>query len=507
MDASIAISPFAGAVIGYFTNYVAVKMLFRPYNQVKIGPFKVPFTPGLIPKEKERIAAALGKAVGEKILTDDTVKEYLLSHKMTDYMYNISSEKALELKSSQYSINDIGRILKGKEWESIKYNLSENIYFHITDFIKSEQTINSLSDNICLKINDALENKAGSLNADNILGFLEYIFNLVFRDLVENGKMQSFTEKALWNLLLGLEKDQRPIKEAVSFASISELKDYIVLKVPDAINALLALTENPQIEENLKKHLKSALESIAGPFLGMFINSDDIYCKIITDITEYFNNPENSGEIENAVSLAVENFTEKTIGDVSSIILSQMREKTVNKIVMFMFEELKNNAFQDMFNESVKEYISENSDKTLNIILSKADKNFNSKIKEFVYNTVYSVLTNADKFINKEKFINTLNKLFDMKLSKVFEMLSVNDEDISKTSVEVYKNIINNFSSGFFSKLNISEMAEKRINEFEMGYLESIILSIAKKELSAITYLGGVLGFIIGLVPSVIALL
>ena len=154
-----------------------------------------------------------------------------------------------------------------------------------------------------------------------------------------------------------------------------------------------------------------------------------------------------------------------------------------------------------------KEYISENSDKTLNIILSKADKNFNSKIKEFVYNTVYSVLTNADKFINKEKFINTLNKLFDIKLSKVFEMLSVNDEDISKTSVEVYKNIINNFSSGFFSKLNISEMAEKRINEFEMGYLESIILSIAKKELSAITYLGGVLGFIIGLVPSVIALL
>ena len=71
----------------------------------------------------------------------------------------------------------------------------------------------------------------------------------------------------------------------------------------------------------------------------------------------------------------------------------------------------------------------------------------------------------------------------------------------------MYKNIINKFSSGFFSKLNISEMAEKRINEFEMGYLESIILSIAKKELSAITYLGGVLGFIIGLVPSVIALL
>ena len=73
MDAYLAVSPLAGAVIGYFTNYVAIKMLFRPYNQVKIGPIKVPFTPGLIPKEKERIAAALGTAVGENILTGDTI--------------------------------------------------------------------------------------------------------------------------------------------------------------------------------------------------------------------------------------------------------------------------------------------------------------------------------------------------------------------------------------------------------------------------------------------------
>ena len=159
------------------------------------------------------------------------------------------------------------------------------------------------------------------------------------------------------------------------------------------------------------------------------------------------------------------------------------------------------------FNESFKKYIAENSHKSLNDILTGIDNNFNSKLKEFVYNTVYAVLTNANEFINEESFKIAAKNLFNTKISSVLDMLKIDNESIAQTSAEVYKGMVLNFSKGFFSKLNISEMAEKRINTFEMGYLESIILSIAKKELSAITYLGGILGFIIGLVPSVLSIL
>ena len=58
-------------------------MLFKPYNEVKIGPVKMPFTPGLIPKEKPRLAKAMGEAVGRQILTEETIVEYLLKDEMT----------------------------------------------------------------------------------------------------------------------------------------------------------------------------------------------------------------------------------------------------------------------------------------------------------------------------------------------------------------------------------------------------------------------------------------
>ena len=42
-----------GGIIGYCTNYIAIKMMFRPHKAVYIGKFKLPFTPGIIPKIKK----------------------------------------------------------------------------------------------------------------------------------------------------------------------------------------------------------------------------------------------------------------------------------------------------------------------------------------------------------------------------------------------------------------------------------------------------------------------
>ena len=57
-----------GAAIGYCTNFIAIKMLFRPRKEVYIGKWKLPFTPGIIPKNQKRIAGAVGAAVGGHLL-------------------------------------------------------------------------------------------------------------------------------------------------------------------------------------------------------------------------------------------------------------------------------------------------------------------------------------------------------------------------------------------------------------------------------------------------------
>lgn len=79
---AIAARPFIGAVIGYITNDIAIRMLFRPHTAKYILGIHIPFTPGIIPKEKGRIAAAIGTAISENLMNKEVVEKALLSPEM-----------------------------------------------------------------------------------------------------------------------------------------------------------------------------------------------------------------------------------------------------------------------------------------------------------------------------------------------------------------------------------------------------------------------------------------
>lgn len=89
IDFKIIAAPVIGGLIGLITNGIAIKMLFRPFHPVKIGKFTLPFTPGLIPKEQPRIAKAIGKVIGDKLLDKDTLQKALAS----DTLHNAFDKK------------------------------------------------------------------------------------------------------------------------------------------------------------------------------------------------------------------------------------------------------------------------------------------------------------------------------------------------------------------------------------------------------------------------------
>lgn len=61
--------PVTGAIIGYFTNDLAIKMLFRPYRAIYFGGRQLPFTPGLIPRNQERLAKRVADTIMGSLLT------------------------------------------------------------------------------------------------------------------------------------------------------------------------------------------------------------------------------------------------------------------------------------------------------------------------------------------------------------------------------------------------------------------------------------------------------
>ena len=70
----IIVPPIAGAVIGYFTNDIAIQMLFRPYKAIYLGKAQLPFTPGLIPRNQPRLAKRVADTIMGSLLTPEELQ-------------------------------------------------------------------------------------------------------------------------------------------------------------------------------------------------------------------------------------------------------------------------------------------------------------------------------------------------------------------------------------------------------------------------------------------------
>lgn len=78
------LAPILGGIIGYITNDLAIRMLFRPRKAYYIGKFHIPFTPGLIPSQQGRLAQSIGSIVSDQLLNEETLRQTLLSDEAVD---------------------------------------------------------------------------------------------------------------------------------------------------------------------------------------------------------------------------------------------------------------------------------------------------------------------------------------------------------------------------------------------------------------------------------------
>ncbi len=180
--------PVLCSFVGYWTNFIAVKMLFFPKKEIRLFGVKVPFTPGVIPKGKSRIAKSVGTMVGStllttedlaKCLTDKTVMESISEKisietnktlkdsvigltRFTDDLYDLYKNKlahvlALEITDSLKKIN-IDKIICSKGSEIIK----EKVQGTMLQMFVNDSLIDSLTGPVGLEVKNFIDENGGA---------------------------------------------------------------------------------------------------------------------------------------------------------------------------------------------------------------------------------------------------------------------------------------------------------------------------------------------------------
>lgn len=279
------ITPVMGTIIGYGTNYIAVKMLFRPKNEIKILGHTLPFTPGAIPKGRPRLAKTIGDVVGNTLITQEDIKQRLLSE---------AAQKAVVDRVSEFLSAEIktqivtAAKLDEEGYDNLKNKVSDTITKQIASSVNSIGVSNIISKECGRVVKEKTQNTMLKMfiNDDLIASITKMIGDEVQKYIEKNGteligeevnkKLDSIESSSVCELLESVDIPKEKIDGAVVKIyqrtvdkAIDELFEGLDISkmIEDKINSM----DMDELEELVLQVMKKELDTIVnlGAVIGL----------------------------------------------------------------------------------------------------------------------------------------------------------------------------------------------------------------------------------------------
>lgn len=273
----ILAGPLIGAVIGYCTNYIAVKMLFRPYHPVKIFGKKLPFTPGIIPKRQPDLAKAVGKAVGDNLFGENEIRGILQSDGVKSAVIDGITE-SIERAVDGATVKDtLMKLTTEESYESKREAIVEYASVRVIEGIKSldiadiitrqgTAAVQQMGGMLAMFVNESMISSLAEPIADKFADYIEgegyfKVYNAVDCEI---GNVEG------WNMdrIIGEHRIEK-IRKGISGLYDKMLGD----KIAEIINAFDVCGI---VEEKIKamdvKELEELIMSVMKHELGMIVN-------------------------------------------------------------------------------------------------------------------------------------------------------------------------------------------------------------------------------------------
>lgn len=267
--------PLVGAVIGYITNDIAIRMLFRPRTAKYIFGYKIPFTPGLIPKEKSRIAASIGDAISKNLMNREVLGKTLLAEEMLDKIKNgINNFVNIQRTNNETVEQFLSHYLSSDDLKYMSESVSNDLSAQIHTALSSAQLGTRIASIVVAHVLEKVKNGIlGMFGADQFVSMVATpAENLLAKNINEmlsnhsqemvgtliDDQIKNFMTVPMKNLFIGRENQI----EKVEITLLSLYKTLVTEQLPrilDTIN-ISRIVESRINEMDVKESEKLILE-------------------------------------------------------------------------------------------------------------------------------------------------------------------------------------------------------------------------------------------------------
>lgn len=499
-------------VHGYAGAWLAVRMLFRPRNPIKLFGLTI-FPQGMIPRHRDRLANAIGKAVGEELVSQETVLEELFEKDfLRRKIQSLVDSYTQELLSQSYPslIEALPSNLREPVLDAIS-TLQLKIGAHIQTVLKSEDTVQSIGGFVERRVDEFLSRRVSEVIDDeqfnHALNFLETRVRNAVREPSLEKKIADFISHRVDDLA----NTQTTLGDMFTPDAVALVKEKAVEQIDPIIHHLTEIaaaerTRN-QISAIIKKEVHEYYEGL--PFIKkIFVSRETLLSEVDDLVNESL--PKRIEETLRGDFFAEEafQFIDSTVDNVLSrplqSLIGQIAPDQLQRVKAQITKSVLGLLQGDEMQKSISAYLTDSLHKirphSLDAILQTIHPESEEKLKKMLSSGLLNIL-NQDE---TAKIVNAvLDKQIERLLGEPIGKLSdhISESQMKTTGHQLTETILQAAKEklpGAIQEFNIGEVVREKINHYPAEKLESLVLSVAKEHLRTIELFGAFFGFALG---------
>jgi len=521
---SYAGPPLLGAFIGYLTNKVAIRMLFRPLRSWHVCGIRVPMTPGIIPSKRHELAENIGEMVGEHLLTATDIGAALSAERFQEHLHLL-----LEKRVKDILARDLGPIItivprRFRAYfkigiRTLKYQLREGVhgYFNSQAFAEAvsravEEQLDSfgsgsLNSLVPVKNRAALYRAVDDLMTQLLAGpqvvdwLGEYFAEYLTDAAAENKRVADLLPEELQDLVCSIIESQAPhiLRRLSEIVAEPPVRDRIIVAIREGVDNFLD-TMGPM-----------------GAMARGFVDMDELEKKIRTylednedDLAAWLEKPTVQERVARALVEQTRKFLDTPLAEFMSEVDSEKFHRICRQSAVQVMAVVQSPGVRQAMSSMIREHLEEMLDRGNISMAELADMIVPGKTGQRLRQSVVCELLAMLRSNRVRRLLDRmLNSMVDRLMAQPVGVLhqlmpagirkGITDYLVLTTNRMLLKEV-----PGLVASLNIREMVTEKVDSLDLLRLERLLLSIMEEQFKYINLFGAFLGFLIGLINLVV---
>jgi len=513
--------PLLGAFIGWSTNYIAIRMLFRPLHPWRIFGIRVPMTPGVIPAKRHEFAVNIGRMVGTHLLTSADVAQAL-----TEAAFKHELEGMIKGRVEGLLHRDLGSLrslipqrfaasfaagVNVLRWRTLKI---------VHSYLDSQEFGEGLAATIATHIESFLARPLESWLPNKERAHLFALMNQTVERLLLSERAEAWLRAYLDQRLAAVVNEGKALQDLLPEEFTPILIDLLDQEIPGLLRKASQFAAEPAMRERMAKTLGGAIHSFIGgmgPMAALvsgFLSAELIETKVNDylsdkgdDIARWLDNDLTRAKARELLLDKIATFMarplKELLADLPAETLAPLKEGAIREVLAILRSPQTGATLTALLQEALATQAGRPTEAILSDLFGAAGL---ARGRAWTTAEIMAILRSTKTKRILDNLLSSLveKHLLGQPLGPLANLLpkdvqsGIGDYLLQQSHALLLEEV-----PRLVDFVNIRRIVTRKVDSLDLLRLEGLLLGIMEEQFMYINLFGGLLGFIIGLMNLV----